>query len=126
MTTATFELTDLVMDHLSVGVRDLTPAQVVPGRDRIWVKRVPAFNKTQGGLHMPDSAQKQQNVCLVLAVGPGVKDVEVDDVVVLESFAGDSVGFLEDYVMISANYIMAKLDLEQTTRDDAVGSVLGS
>ena len=100
-----------LMECLSDAVRDLTPKQVIPGRDRIWVKRVPAFEETAGGLKLPDSAQRQQNVCLVLAVGPGVDDVSVDDVVVLESFSGDAVGFLDDYVMISANFVMAKLNV---------------
>ena len=111
MTTATAELTDTVMERLSVCIRDLEPSQVVPGRDRIWVKRVPAFDTTKGGLHMPDNSKKKQNVCLVLAVGPGVDDVAVDDVVVLESWSGDAVGFLEEYVMISANFVMAKLSV---------------
>ncbi|MEE9416408.1 MAG: co-chaperone GroES family protein, partial [Acidimicrobiales bacterium] len=72
MSTATAELTDRTMELLTKTVRDLTPSQVTPGRDRIWVRRVPAFVETAGGLTLPDSAQKQQNVCLVLAVGPGV------------------------------------------------------
>jgi co-chaperonin GroES (HSP10) len=99
------------MERLKNAVRDLTPAQVIPGRDRIWVQRVPAFDTTQGGLHVPDQARKQQNICRVLAIGPGVDDLAPDDVVVLESFSGDSVGFLDEYVMISANFVMAKLDI---------------
>lgn len=114
MTTATAELTDAVMDRLSIAIRDLEPSQVVPGRDRIWVRRVPAFAKTKGGLHVPENSKKTQNVCLVLAVGPGVNDVAVDDVVVLESFSGDAIGFLDDFVMISANFVMAKLDVGES------------
>lgn len=117
MNTAVAELTDTVMERLRDRVRDLTPSQLIPGRDHIWVKRVPAFEETAGGLAIPDSAKERQNVCLVLAVGPGVDDVAVDDVVVLQSWSGDSVGFLDDYVMISANFVMAKLDIDLTDRD---------
>lgn len=107
MTVAEFDVADL-----KNAIRDLTPDQVTPGRDRIWVQRIPAFEETAGGLVVPEKAQKNQNVCRVCSVGPGVEDIEPGDVVVLESFSGESVGFLDDYVMISANFVMAKLAVE--------------
>lgn len=85
--------------------------------DRVMVKRMEA-NTTSGGIHLPESAQEQQQKAEVIAVGEGRKldsgevaapDVEEGDVVIIARYGGTEITVDgEEYLIMDASQILAK------------------
>jgi len=72
--------------------------KIRPISDKVVVKELPKDQMTPGGLHLPEAAQKQLPLGMVIAVGPGKyypelcgykeMEVEIDDVVVFREHSG--------------------------------------
>ncbi len=65
---------------------------IKPLHDRVLVERIPAENKTRGGIIIPDTAQEKPAEGNVIAAGEGNRD-ENGKRIALEVKAGDRVLF---------------------------------
>ena len=63
-----------------------------PLHDRVVVRRIPAEEKTKGGIIIPDTAQEKPQEGEVVAVGPGGRD-EAGKLVPMDLKSGDRVLF---------------------------------
>lgn len=59
----------------------------------LWVERIPPQDRTEAGLEIPRSAQKDQNYGIVLKVADDVDGMEEGDIVMFESYAGQEITF---------------------------------
>lgn len=66
--------------------------QFRPLHDRVVVRRIEAFEKTAGGIIIPDTAKEKPQEGEVVAVGPGARD-DSGTLVPLSVTAGDRVLF---------------------------------
>ena len=70
----------------------MTKFPILPIFDRMYILPMEAFNKTSGGIIIPDTAQEKPMEGEVVAAGPGTRD-EKGQLVALEVKAGDRVLF---------------------------------
>lgn len=89
--------------------------KIKPLGARIVVKREEA-KTTQGGILLPESAQKKPKSGKVIAVGPGktdekghlvALDVKVGDQILFSSYAGTEYKTDEDYLILSEEDVLA-------------------
>lgn len=67
-------------------------------------------NKTASGIILTTESKDKQSIGNVLAVGPEVKDIEIDDRVIYQSYAGTKVTLDDtEYLLIKSESILAKL-----------------
>lgn len=88
-----------------------------PLGDRVLVKRVEEGEKVHAGIILPDTAQKKQEVGVVVAVGPGKKDkdgklieiaVKVGDQVMWDKYGGQDVSVdEEEFIFVKSDDIVA-------------------
>ena len=90
-------------------------SHIKPLGSRILVKRTEA-KASQGGIILPDSAQKKPKEGEVIATGPGKRDaegtletmhVQVGDVVLFSSYAGTELTDAEGYLIKSQDDVLA-------------------
>ena len=79
----------------------------------LFVKRLAAIKKTDGGLFVPDTAQEKPQYGKVLAIG-SESDVKEGDIVVFGKYAGADVDVLD------------KEPLVMLEKDEVVGLVVSS
>lgn len=90
---------------------------IKPLADRVVAKRLEAEETVKGGIIIPDSAKKKQEMAKVIAVGPGkVTDenktlpmpVKVGDVILMDKYAGQEITIDdEEYIIVKADDIVA-------------------
>jgi chaperonin GroES len=88
-----------------------------PLGNRILAKRLEQEEKLKGGLILPDSAKKKQEIALVIAVGPGLPNkegklqpmpVQVGDKILMDKYSGQEVTLDdEEFVIVKADDIVA-------------------
>ena len=88
-----------------------------PLRDNVLIKRVDAAEKTASGLYIPDSAKEKPQQAQVMAVGPGRKNkdgdniamtVQVGDIVLFGKYSGNELSLDgEDYLILRESDILA-------------------
>lgn len=88
-----------------------------PLGNRVLVQRLEPEEKLKGGIILPDSAKKKQETARVIAVGPGKRSddgkeqpipVKVDDVVLMDKYAGQEVTIDdEEYMILKADDLIA-------------------
>jgi chaperonin GroES len=71
-----------------------------PLGSRVLVKRDAAKAVTEGGLIIPDEAQQKMHMGVVLAVGPDVKTLKVDDHVIFENYAATELELDKEPVLV--------------------------
>lgn len=86
--------------------------KLVPLGDRIVIKQFEAEETTKSGIILTTSAQEKPSQAVVVAVGPGTKDVEmevkVDDVVVYSKYAGTEVKLDgEEFIVLKQSDVLA-------------------
>lgn len=83
--------------HLKISFLLICMSKLIPLGDRILVERIPAEEKTAGGIIIPDSAKEKPQKGKVIAVGKGNKDekgnhialdVKMGDIVVFAKWGG--------------------------------------
>lgn len=87
-----------------------------PLSDRVLIKRNEA-QQSEGGIILPESARKKQEIATVIAAGPGKKDkegtlqameIKVGDSVLLDRYAGQEVTLEgEEYLIVRQDDIVA-------------------
>eukprot|EP01084_Bolivina_argentea_P295260 508271_1 len=99
----------------------LLARRIKPLVDRVLIKKFQAPQKSQGGLYLPESAQKHEiPQGIVTAVGPGLwkedgsrlpMALKEGDEVLLPNYGGQEFKIDEDdFVLLRENEIIAKLE----------------
>lgn len=86
--------------------------KLVPLGDRVVLQQLEAEEKTKSGIILASSAQEKPQEAIVIAVGPGTKDVEMQvkegDKVIFSKYAGNTIKMDdEEYMIVSQNDILA-------------------
>lgn len=114
----------LKRETLAQGMKDMAHVQeqakshiLRPLSNRVLVRRLEAEETIKGGIILPDTAKKKQEMAKVIAIGPGKKDgngnlipmpVKVGEVVLIDKYSGQEVKLHdEEYVIIRADDIIA-------------------
>ncbi len=87
-----------------------------PLANRVILKREET-EAIQGGIILPNTAQKKQEMARVVAIGPGINDesgklipmpVKIGDRVLVEKYTGQEVTFEdEEFIIVKADEIIA-------------------
>lgn len=62
-------------------------APIKPLADRVVAVREVISNKTASGLYLPDNAKEKPVVAKVVAIGPDVKSLKVEDKIVYKEYS---------------------------------------
>jgi len=91
--------------------------KLIPLSNRVLVKRVESNETMKGGIILPDTAKKKQELAEIIAIGPGKKDskgnviampVKIGDLILMDKYAGQEVTFEEvEYVIVRSDDIVA-------------------
>ena len=94
-----------------------TKTGIRPLADRVVAKRLESEEIVKGGIIIPDSAKKKQEMAKVIAVGPGkITDentklpmtVKEGDVILMDKYAGQEITIDdEEYIIVKADDIIA-------------------
>ncbi|MCD7962537.1 MAG: co-chaperone GroES [Rikenellaceae bacterium] len=87
---------------------------IKPLADRVLIEPKEAEEKTAGGLYIPDTAKEKPLEGVVVAAGPGTKDVnmevKVGDKVLYGKYAGTEINYNgKDYLIMKQSDILAIL-----------------
>ena len=90
---------------------------IKPLADRVVAKRLEIEETIKGGIIIPDSAKKKQEMAKVIAVGPGkttnknkilTMPVKIGDVILMDKYAGQEITIDdEDFVIVKSDDIIA-------------------
>lgn len=87
----------------------MTKQKLRPLGNRVLVRRLEAEETTKGGIILPDTAKKKQEIVEVLAVGPGKKTpegkeilppVKVGDTILIDKYSGQEVTVNDEEMVI--------------------------
>lgn len=97
-----------------------TKVKFQPLGNRVLVRRLEQEEKLKGGIILPDSAKKKQELAEVVAVGTGKKDkadkiipmpVKIGDRILMEKYSGQEIKLDgEDYVILRSDDIIAIIE----------------
>lgn len=80
-----------------------------PLGNRVLVRRLEAQETTKGGIILPDTAKKKQEMAEVIAVGPGKKNpegknilppVKVGDTILVDKYSGQEVTINDEEMLV--------------------------
>ena len=93
---------------------------IKPLANRVVAQRLEAEETLKGGIIIPDSAKKKQEMLRVIAVGPGKKtekdalipvDVNIGDVILMDKYSGQEITIDdEEYVIVKSDDIIAIIE----------------
>ncbi|MBM3199115.1 MAG: co-chaperone GroES [Chlamydiae bacterium] len=99
---------------------ETTKIVLKPLSNRVLAKRLEQEDKLKGGIILPDSAKKKQEIAVVIAIGPGAlgKDgklqpmpVQVGDKILMDKYSGQEVTLQdEEFVIVKADDIVAVIN----------------
>jgi len=91
-----------------------------PLADRVVAQRLESEETVKGGIIIPDSAKKKQEMARVIAIGEGkVTDenktlampVKVGDIILMDKYAGQEINIDdEEYIIVKADDIIALVE----------------
>jgi len=94
-----------------------TKTVIKPLADRVVAKRLESEEIVKGGIIIPDSAKKKQEMAKVIAVGPGkITDenkklpmpVKEGDVILMDKYSGQEIAINdEEYIIVKTDDIIA-------------------
>jgi chaperonin GroES len=94
--------------------------KIQPLGDRVLIQRLEAEETLKGGIILPDTAKKKQELARVVALGTGKKTkdgktlplpVKVGDQVLFEKYSGQEVAFDdEEYVILRGEDLIAVVE----------------
>ena len=97
-----------------------TKIQLKPLGNRVLVRRLEEKENVKGGIILPDTAKKKQEMTEVVAIGPGTKTqdgkllpmpVKVGDVVLVDKYAGQEITLNdEEFVVVRGDDIVAIIE----------------
>ena len=92
---------------------------IMPLADRVVAKRLESEETLKGGIIIPDSAKKKQEMAKVIAVGPGKLNdknetinmpVKIGDIILMDKYSGQEITLDdEEYIIVKADDIIAKV-----------------
>jgi chaperonin GroES len=80
-----------------------------PLGNRVLVRRLEAEESTKGGIILPDTAKKKQEIVEVIAVGPGKKtsegkeiipSVKVGETILIDKYSGQEVSLNDEEMLV--------------------------
>ena len=90
---------------------------IKPLADRVVAQRLESEETLKGGIIIPDSAKKKQEMAKVIAIGPGkltddnktlAMPVKIGDIILMDKYAGQEITIEdEEYVITKADDIIA-------------------
>ena len=90
---------------------------IKPLADRVVAKRLESEETVKGGIIIPDSAKKKQEMAKVIAVGPGKTTnenkvlpmpVKTGDIILMDKYAGQEITIDDDeFIIVKADDIIA-------------------
>ena len=84
---------------------------IKPLSDRVVAVREEVQTKTASGLYLPDQAQEKPLIAAVVAIGPGVTSLKVDDKILYKDYSGSQVRVNEtEYLIIREEDVLATLE----------------
>lgn len=84
---------------------------IKPLQDRVVVKMTEAEETTKSGIILTGSAKEKPEVAEVIAVGPGKKDVNKGDKVLISKYSGTNVKLDgEEFIIVKMDDILAVVD----------------
>ena len=84
---------------------------VKPIYDRIVVKPLDSASTTPSGIIIPEQARTAPIMGTVLAVGDGVKELKVDDMVIYGKYEGKTIKFKDEkYLILLESHVLAILE----------------
>ncbi len=93
---------------------------IKPLADRVVAQRLESEETMKGGIIIPDSAKKKQEMAKVIAIGPGkVTDdnktidmpVTVGDIILMDKYSSQEITIDdEEYIIVKADDIIAKIE----------------
>ena len=91
-----------------------------PLADRVVAQRLESEETVKGGIIIPDSAKKKQEMARVIAIGEGkvtaenktlAMPVKVGDVILMDKYAGQEINIDdEEYIIVKADDIIALVE----------------
>lgn len=95
----------------------MTKTTLRPLGSRVLTQKLKQADTLKGGIILPDSAKKNQEIAVVISVGPGAKDkegnlhpipVQVGDKVLMDKYSGQEIELDgEKFVIVKADDIIA-------------------
>jgi chaperonin GroES len=83
---------------------------IKPLADRVALVREEAATKTTSGIYLPDNAKEKPVVAKVVAIGPDVKGLKVDDKVVYKEYSTTELKVNgTEYLLVKEEDILAKV-----------------
>lgn len=93
---------------------------VRPLSNRVLARKLESAETMKGGIILPDTAKKKQEMAEVIAIGPGKKDaegklipmpVQVGDTILMDKYSGQEVTVDgEEFVIVRADDIIARIE----------------
>ncbi len=93
---------------------------IKPLANRVVAQRLEEKETLKGGIIIPDSAKKKQEMLKVIAVGPGKKtendkliavDVKIGDVILMDKYSGQEITVDdEEFVIVKSDDIIAIIE----------------
>ena len=93
---------------------------IKPLANRVVAQRLEAKETLKGGIIIPDSAKKKQEMLKVIAVGPGKKtekdtlipvEVKIGDIILMDKYSGQEITIDdEEFVIVKSDDIIAVIE----------------
>lgn len=97
--------------------QQMTKMTLKPLGNRVLTQKLKQEETLKGGIILPESAKKSQEVAVVISVGPGLKDkdgklhaipVQVGDKILMDKYSGQEVELDgEKFIIVKADDIIA-------------------
>lgn len=96
--------------------QQMTKTTLKPLGNRVLAQRLKQEEKLKGGIILPDSAKKSQEIAIVMAVGPGIEidgilhavPVQAGNKILMDKYSGQEVELDgEKYIIVKADDIVA-------------------
>jgi chaperonin GroES len=86
----------------------MSKVPIKPLGERIVATREEAASKTAAGLYLPDNAKEKSQIATVVAVGAGVKEVKIDDRIIVREYSTTDVKIDSvEYLIIKEEDVLA-------------------
>lgn len=93
----------------------------IPAGNYVLVERIEEEEKTEGGIYIPQHAREVQQICKVLAVGPGKFNQALGKIKPVDVKVGDYV-FVSKYA--GTDILIERVKYTVVTEDDILGTVV--
>ena len=83
---------------------------IKPLADRVVAVREQANERTASGIYLPTNSQEKQAIAKIVAIGPDVNQVKVDDKIIYKEYSATELKIdATDYLIVKQDDILATL-----------------